>query len=178
MLLTCSLESIVLQDLVYSWQRWEADAYWPKRALCCEWLCMTPDEQSIRVQCTSLCEIMKHIFRNKKGRAKLLNCKVTHPQCGMHFDQVWLCMHLDACMFQCKKCMCGEWVWVTVWGLKWLSGKCECGGTHLLGSTRPLSSREHVHWSSFSVTESSSLHGWWNEAPSETLPTPPASVAP
>ena len=175
MLLTCSLESIVLQDLVYSWQRWEADAYWPKRTLCCEWLCMKPDEQSIRVHL--FVKLWNTSFGIKKAGLSCY-CKVTHPQCSMHFAQLWMCMHLDACMFQCKKCMCGEWVWVTVWGMKWLSGEYECGGTHLLGSTRPLSSRGHVHWSFFSVTESSSLHGWWNEAPSGTLPTPPASVAP
>ena len=40
-------------------------------------------------------------------------CEVTHPQYSMHFAQLWMCMHLDACMF---KCMCSEWVWV------WLSG--------------------------------------------------------
>ena len=105
-------------------------------------------------------------------------CQVNYPQCSMHFAQLWMCMHLDARMFKCKKCMCGEWVWVTVWGMKQLSGECECGGTHLLGSTRPLSSRGHVHWSSFSMTGSSSLHDWWNEAPSGTLPIPPASAAP
>ena len=72
----------------------------------------------------------------------------------------------------------GRWLWVTVCITGNRKTQLWLWGTHLVGSIQPLSSRGHVHWSFFSETESSSPHGWWNEAPFGTLPTPPVSAAP